>query len=122
MHTAAFLSHAGIPADDSDATVHGTLEGWHDRIGVVCGNGDRVNTLSDQAVDHFDLAFRGRACWTSVDDLNISELCSSLVGTFCCSFKEADAKGLDHKRNAHVILRHGRGAHQARSNAKACDK
>ena len=63
MRDAARRRDTGVVRNHLDAALHRALERGHQRIGIVRRNGDRIDALRDQRIEHFDLPFRGRASW-----------------------------------------------------------
>ncbi|MOA04540.1 hypothetical protein D3C78_1240990 [compost metagenome] len=64
--------HARIPRHHFDAALHGFFEHRNQGIRIIGGNGDRIDTLCDQPVQHFDLRFGGGRCRTGVNHFDIT--------------------------------------------------
>ncbi|MND87517.1 hypothetical protein D3C80_795180 [compost metagenome] len=120
LQDTAFRCNTAIPGDHLDAALRRLFQRRHDRIRVVGGNGDRIDALSDQRVDYFDLAFRRRRSRAGIDDLDAAEFLCRLLCALVGGFKEAVAERFNHKRDLHVgsIRRrrhHGNGQCRAKS-------
>jgi len=86
---------------------------------VICGNRNGIDPLSDQRIDHFNLAFSSCVGWTCLDDFDITEFSGSFFRIFGGSFKKANAQCFDNKCNAFGLWTRRRG-HQCRHDCGGC--
>ncbi|MCY1237354.1 hypothetical protein D9M72_500470 [compost metagenome] len=115
VHQPAILGDTAVPGDDLDAAVHRLLQRRHQGVGVVGRNGDRIDLLGDQRVDHLDLAFGGGRGRAGVDHLDVAQFLGGFLGALVGSFEEADAERLDDERDLLVFRMRGIG-HQRKRN------
>ena len=75
--------------------LHRLLQRRHQRVLVIGRDGDGIDLLRDQRVDHLDLAFGGRGGRAGVDDLDVAEFLGRFLRALVGGLEEADAERLD---------------------------
>ena len=64
--------YAGIPGDDFDTALHGFFQYRDHGIRIVGGDSDRIHSLGDQSVQHFDLRFCRGGGWAGINHFHIA--------------------------------------------------
>ncbi len=92
MNGTTCLRDGGIIRDDFDASLHRSLQGRHDRIGIVRGDGDGIDALSDQRIQCFYLSFGGRRGRAGEDDFGAERVAAASSAPFVDRVEEAVAQ------------------------------
>ena len=109
MHNTAVFADARVKRNHLDAARHRLFANRDQCILIIGRNGDGIDLLRNERVNHSDLLFSSGLGRAGVDDLDIAEFFGGFHAAIAHGIKEADAESLHHQRHADFISGKGGG-------------